>query len=235
MFDPDNITGSCLKIHDVLQGSDKWLALRFGALTASEMKHIVTPSTLKPASNDKERSHLYELAAQVVTQYAEPHFISDDMLRGIAEEQTARDLYSEHYAPVKQCGFITNNKWGFTIGYSPDGLVGDDGLIEIKCPRQKTQFVTLTTREMPSEHMLQVQTGMLVAERSWCDFISHCGGMPLAVIRVHADAEIQEAIVNAAEKFTGKLAALVAQYRERIADKAWKLIPTERRIEQEIV
>ena len=115
--------------HDLEQGSDEWLAARCGILTASEMKLIVSP-TLKPASNDKERAHLYELLAQRITGHVEPHYVTDDMLRGHEDEVEARILYAERYAPVESAGFITNGKWGFTLGYSPDGLVGDDGLIE---------------------------------------------------------------------------------------------------------
>src|SRR3546814_7698252 len=76
------------------------------------MKLIVTP-TLKAANNDKTRTHLYELLAQRVTGYVEPHYISDDMLRGMDDEIIARDEYTKHHAPVEQTGFITNDKWGF--------------------------------------------------------------------------------------------------------------------------
>src|SRR3546814_17843164 len=90
------------------------------------MKLIVTP-TLKAANNDKTRTHLYELLAQRVTGYVEPHYISDDMLRGMDDEIIARDEYTKHHAPVEQTGFITNDKWGFTIGYrSEERRVGKE-------------------------------------------------------------------------------------------------------------
>ncbi len=76
---------------DLIQGSDEWVAARRGILTASEMKLILTP-TLKMASNDKERAHLYELMAQRITGHVEPHYISDDMLRGQEEEIYAREV-----------------------------------------------------------------------------------------------------------------------------------------------
>jgi len=118
---------------DLVQGSEEWLAARCGLLTASEMHLIVTP-TLKAASNDKERTHLYELLAQRITGYVEPQYISDDMLRGMDEEITALDLYSKHHSKIDRVGFITNDKWGFTIGYSPDAVVGKEGLVECKIP-----------------------------------------------------------------------------------------------------
>jgi hypothetical protein len=154
---------------DLIQGSDEWLAARCGILTASEMKLIITP-TLKIASNEKERSHLYELMAQRITKYVEPHYVSDDMLRGQDDEIEARMLYSKHYSPVEEMGFITNDRWGFTIGYSPDGLVGNDGLIECKSRRQKFQVETIVESAPPVDFMLQVHTGLLVSERDWLDF-----------------------------------------------------------------
>lgn len=215
------------------QGSDEWLAARCGLLTASEMKLILTP-TLKVASNDKSRAHLWELLAQRTTGYVEPHYISDDMLRGIDDEFEARKLYAEHFAPVETVGFITNDKWGFTIGYSPDGLVGDDGLIECKSRRQKFQIQTIASRECPDDFWLQVQTGLLVSERKWLDFVSYSGGLPMFVHRVEADEETQEAIVAAATDFEDRLADAEREYRASLATMP-KIIPTERRIQEMFV
>lgn len=218
---------------DIPQGGDEWLARRCGLLTASEMKLIVTP-TLKVASNEKERAHLYELAAQRLTKYVEPHYVSDDMLRGQNDEIDARELYAETYAPVTEVGFITNNRWGFTIGYSPDGLVGDDGLIECKSRRQKYQIETITSREVPADYTIQIQTGLLVSERKWLDFVSYCGGLPMVTIRVFPDPVIQAAIVDAATAFEERLQARMAQYHEVLTAPTGRFIPTERRVEAEM-
>lgn len=218
--------------HDIEQGSEEWHALRCGILTASEMKLIMAP-TLKPARNDKERAHLYELLAQRVTGYTEPHYISDDMLRGHEDEINARLTYAEHFAPVQECGFITNDEHGFVLGYSPDGLVGDDGLIECKSRRQKFQMQTILADAVPDEYVLQCQTGILVSGRKWLDFVSHCGGMPMFVKRVHPDAEIQEAIIAAATKFEERLSKANASYCKWKAEQH-PLISTIRSIEQEI-
>lgn len=215
--------------HDITQGTDEWLAARCGLLTASEMKLIITP-TLKIASNEKERAHLYELLAQRMTKYVEPHYIGDDQIRGWDDEIAARALYAEKFAPVEEVGFITNDRWGFTLGYSPDGLVGDDGLIEIKSRRQKYQAETIVTEEIPAEFLIQVQSGMLIAERDWLDFISYSGGMPLFVLRAYPDRIVQDAILNASSEFEARLAKAMARYIEASS----RLIKTERRIEQEI-
>jgi hypothetical protein len=144
-------------------------------LTASEFDRIITP-TLKIADNVKSRAHLWEMAAQRISRYVEPQYISDAMLRGQEDEIKARDAYSKHYAPVEQCGFVTNNKWGFTLGCSPDGLVGDDGMIEVKSRCQKFQVETIVEGKMPDDFLLQVQGELLVTQREWCDFISYSAG-----------------------------------------------------------
>ncbi len=215
------------------QGSEEWRAVRCGLLTASEMKLIITP-TLKVASNDKERSHTYELLAQRLTGYVEPHYISDDMLRGHEDEIEARILYAEHYAPVQEVGFITNDKFGFTIGYSPDGLVGDDGAIECKSRRAKYQIETIISATVPDDYMMQVQTALLVSERQWLDYVSYSSGLPMVVMRVYPDPKVQTAIVDAATTFETRLAARLEQYHSVLASDA-RLIPTERRVELEMI
>lgn len=214
---------------DLVQGSEEWLAARCGLLTASEMHLIVTP-TLKAASNDKERTHLYELLAQRITGYVEPQYISDDMLRGMDEEITALDLYSKHHSKIDRVGFITNDKWGFTIGYSPDAVVGKEGLVECKSRRQKYQIQTIVDGVVPPEYMIQIQTGLLVSEREWLDFISYSGGLPMFAMRCYPMPEYQEAIVKAATAFEARLAINLETYMKASQD----YIPTERKIIQEI-
>lgn len=216
---------------DLLQGSDEWLAARCGILTASEMHLIITP-TLKVARNEKASAHLYELLAQRITQHVEPRYVSDDMIRGQVDEIDARLLYSKHYAPVTEMGFVTNDEWGFTLGCSPDGLVGDDGMIESKSRRQKFQAETIISGAVPAEYDIQIQTALLVSGRVWCDFISYCGGMPMVTIRVHGDDLVQEAIIEAATDFELRLSKLLETYETNVA--SGRHIPTERRIEQEM-
>jgi len=212
---------------EVIQGSDEWLALRRGILTASEMKLIITP-TLKIANNDKSRSHLYELLSQRISGYVEPGYVSDDMLRGYDDEDRARQAYTKHYAPARQVGFVTNDEWGFVLGYSPDALVGDDGQIECKSRRQKFQIETIIADEVPADYMIQLQTGLLVTGRKWCDFISYCGGLPMFTKRVLPDGKIQAAILDAAAAFYDELFDKYYAYNSRLHAIKDRLIPTER-------
>lgn len=219
--------------NDLIQGSDEWLAQRCGLITASEMKLILTP-TLKVADNDKVRAHVYELLFQRLTKFVEPQYVSDAMLRGQEDEIYARAAYEEHFAPVTEVGFITNDQWGFTIGYSPDGLVGDEGLIECKSRAGKYQVQTIAENEVPAEYVMQLQTALLVTGRQWIDFISYSGGLPMFVKRVEPDLLVQGAIVAAATNFEAKVAAKEREYRATLAGMR-KVIETERREEQEII
>jgi hypothetical protein len=119
----------------------------------------------------------------------------------------------------------------FSIGYSPDGLVGDDGLIEIKCPRPKGHLLTILAEHPPIEHMAQLQCGLLVTGRQWIDFVSYCGGMPLFVKRVTPQQKWQDAIIDAATACEENIAEMMRLYQEAITG----LQPTERRTEQEII
>lgn len=223
---------------DLAQGSNEWLGLRRGLLTASEMCLLVTPATMKAASNDKQRAHLYTLASQRIAGYVEQGFTGYDMLRGHEDEIDARIAYAEHYAPVEDCGFITNDRWGFTIGYSPDGLVGCDGLIEVKSRKHKFQVETILTSvakdTAPAEFLIQCQTGLLVSERKWIDFISYSAGLPMATVRVHPDEKIHDAIVSIATDAEIQINQMHGEYQRVCKSDGVRLIPTERRYEQEI-
>jgi predicted phage-related endonuclease len=220
---------------DLIQGSEEWHAARCGMLTASEIDRILTPK-LKIADNPKSRAHCWELAAQRISQYVEPTYVGDDMLRGHEDEIEARNLYSKHFAKVEECGFVTNDKWGFTLGCSPDGLVGVEGMIECKSRRQKFQVQTIVEYfaegAIPEDYSLQVQTELLVTGRKWCDLISYSGGLPMIPMRVEANREVQDAILEAAAKFEIRINEIVADYHEAL--ESLSLVPTERRIEQEM-
>lgn len=221
---------------ELIQGSEEWHAARCGLLTASEMKLILTP-TLKVASNDKERAHVYELLAQRITGYVEPSYVGDNMLRGWADEIEARRIYDKEVAPVQEVGFVTNDKWGFTIGYSPDGLVGDDGLLECKSRKQKLHAQTMldwyVDGSIPEDFKFQCQTGLLVTGRKWIDLVSYCGGMPMLTMRVEPDPVVQDAIIDAAAKFEARITAKLVDYHAALESEP-RLIPTERKIESEM-
>jgi putative phage-type endonuclease len=217
---------------DVEQGSERWHQLRTGILTASTMARIMTP-TGKTAANDKSRAHEWELLAQRISNYVEPQYIGDAMVRGQEEEIYARIIYAEKHAAVEQVGFITLDMGGFIVGYSPDGIVGDDGLIECKSRAQRFQVETIVVDEMPAEYAVQVQTGLLVTGRSWCDFCSYSNGLPMMVKRIDRDEEMIANIAEAAATFEARLNERMATYTDKLS-KRGGLHPTKR-LEREMV
>lgn len=214
-----------LKTYENLeQGSNEWLEARRGILTASTIGQLITPSRLQTASNDRSRALINELIAERITGHVEEVYVSHDMLRGQMDEPIARAAYEQHYAPVQEVGFMVRTINGNRLGYSPDGLVGDDGLIEIKSRKPRHQLDTILNDKVPTYYMAQIQTGLLVTGREWCDFISYSGGMPLYVKRVHPDEGWQTAITNTLAHFEQKAAETITAYETATAH----LHPTER-------
>jgi hypothetical protein len=186
---------------DVIQGSDTWYDERRGLVTASVIGQLITPKTIKPAANDYSRGLTALLVSERITGWTEPTYESFDMQRGKMDEPIARDIYSKHYAPAIEAGFMIRDDSGYKIGFSPDGLVGSDGLIEIKSRKPKAHLATILSGEVPIENVAQLQCGLLVSGRDWIDYVSFCGGLPLYVIRVLPDERWFEAIIEAVEMF----------------------------------
>lgn len=199
---------------DLEQGSPEWLLARCGILTASNVGSLLTP-TLKIASSETSRAIQRLLTAERITGHVEEVFVSADMERGMFDEPLARDLYSTTYAPVTELGFMVREINGYKLGYSPDGLVGEDGLIEIKSRKQKIHLKTILDDSVPTENMAQIQAGLLVSGRGWCDYLSYCGGMPMYRIRVLPDPAWQEAIIGALVAFETQSAIWVDEYLTR--------------------
>lgn len=189
------------------------------------------PPVLQAAANDDSRRLTLLLAAERITGWTEMTFVSDDMWRGIDDEPFARNAYSEHFAPVVEAGFMVEDRWGFPIGFSPDGLVGDDGLIEIKSRRPKAHLATILADEPPAENMAQLQCGLLVSGRQWIDYVSYCGGMPLWRKRVEPDPMWLNTIVEAVEALEENIAAIVDTYTAAVTG----LPMTERNLMQDMV
>lgn len=168
------------------------------------------------AANDTARGLTETLIAERITGWTEDTPMNSDMWRGVTAEPIARESYSQHHAPVKQVGFMHRAELDWNLGYSPDGLVGDDGLIEIKAPRAKTHLRTILADEVPTHYMPQLQAGLLVSGRKWVDFVSYVGGMPLYVKRVTPEPDWFEAIVAACRVFEETSAQVIRDYQDRV-------------------
>ena len=187
------------------------------ALAQSKAKDA--PPIISVADNETSRALTATLVAERITGFTEDTPMSRDMNRGVWSEPFARDLYSQHHAPVTEVGFMRHDGDGWTLGYSPDGLVGDDGLIEIKAPRSKTQVLTVLTDDVPAHYMPQCQAGLLASGRKWLDFVSYAGGLHLYVKRVLPDPAWFAAIEAACRNFETNAAAMVADYHKCVTGR----------------
>lgn len=199
----------------LVQGTEEWLEARRGILTASTIGKLITPKTTKVASNDTARALIRTLTAERITGHIEPVFVTADMEFGQMIEPIARQMYADWQGvEVREVGFITREIDGHTLGYSPDGLIGDDGLIEIKSRRQHIQLDTILTGQVPAANMAQIQAGLLVTGRAWCDYLSFCPEMPLYRIRVEPQKLWQDAIREALATFEDNAAGYIANYQQ---------------------
>ncbi len=196
---------------------------------ARAAKAAALPPIYGVASNDTSQALTLVLVAERVTGTVDETPISNDMWRGIEHEPYARDIYSGHYQQAVECGFMLRQGPGWQLGYSPDGLVADDGLVEIKCPRPKGHLNTILADAVPAAHIPQLQAGLLVSGRKWIDFVSFNAGMPLFVRRVYPDPAWHEAIVAACRQFETTAAEMVAAYTEKTAG-----MPATERIDNEL-
>jgi hypothetical protein len=205
-----------LTIVDCEQRTPEWFAARAGIVTASQVGKLLTP-TLKVADNDTARGIIAGLVAERITGEVEPSYLNDDMARGVLAEPVARDLYSGHFEQAVEVGFYRLENRAWTLGASPDGLVGTSGGLEIKAPRAKGHVMTILADKVPAAYMAQIQACLLVTSRDWWDYCSYHAGLPLFVKRVYPDPEWFEAIRLACIRFEQRAAEMVADYEKRTA------------------
>lgn len=199
--------------NELEQGTDEWLQARCGIVTASTMRNLVT-SAGKVADNDTSRGFIRTLATERIIGVPEYTYPTRPMQRGTMLEPFARDLYAEHYAPVDEVGFIRLDTDEYSLGYSPDGVIGHDGLIEIKSPGPKEHLRTILDDDVPSVYKWQVQVGLYVTGRSWLDFVSYCPGADLYVKRVRPDKEAFGTIHLAVSQAEAAIASIIDDYTE---------------------
>lgn len=188
-----------MKIHNVEQGSPEWHACRIGLPTASEFHQIMTPKTREMSSSAS--AYAVKLATEMVLGHALERDLSYnlDVQRGIDLEPQAVLAYEfETDATTTSVGFVTNDEG--TYGASPDRLVGQDGLLEVKCPRPEKHALYLLNG-FGSAYFAQVQGQLLVTERQWCDRYSYCPGLPPYRERINRDDAFIEALKTALSEF----------------------------------
>lgn len=196
------------------QGSEAWLEARRGIVTASEVHKLLT-SKGAVAMNQTAREYIAELAAERITGHVEDAYVSHEMRLGNLNEPYARDGYAQYKGVnVDEVGFILKEYDGFKLGFSPDGLIDEAGLIEIKSRKPRIQVNTIISDDVPEWNMAQIQTGLLVTGRQWCDYVSYSGGLPLWIKRVYPDHQWQQSILEAVGQAEKAIQALLQQFEE---------------------
>ncbi|MBU0792051.1 MAG: YqaJ viral recombinase family protein [Gammaproteobacteria bacterium] len=172
-------------ISDIEQGTQEWLDLRLGIITCSELESLLVNGKGEAGFGAGAFTYMNTLIGERITaEAADPFSGNKHTERGHELEGVARGLYeSQADVTTHQVGIILNHG----IGYSPDSLVGQDGLTEIKTKLPKFQVDVILSDEIPKEHVAQCQGGLWVSEREWIDFVCYWPGMPLFIKRAYRD------------------------------------------------
>jgi putative phage-type endonuclease len=201
---------SAVYMDDIEQGSPEWLALRVGLPTASCFDKIITT---KGVPSKSAKKYLYQLAGERMVGFSPAGYQSDDMARGNEVEDEARAAYEFITdATVKEVGFCFKDDRKL-YGSSPDGIIGEDGGLEIKCPSLSVAVEYLDKGKLPTAYVQQVQGCMLVTGRSWWDFLSYYPGLTPLIIRVKRDEELIKALGYELESFCIDLDELTERLR----------------------
>ena len=199
----------------VTQGSEAWHLMRLGKITASRINDVV--AMIKTGEAATRADYRIELVCERLTGKPTEGFTNSHMERGIELEPFARTAYEIATATfVDQVAFVDHPRLKNT-GASPDGLVGNDGLIEIKCPAVKTHIKTLVDKKAPSKYMKQMQWQMACTKRLWVDFVSYCPELPenmqLFVKRVERDNGIIAELESKVLEFDEEVEAVIQQLK----------------------
>ena len=181
-----------MKILQADQGTQEWLDARLGCPSASQFCKLVTTAGKPSASAD---DYISELIAERITGEREPIYVNEWMQRGTELEPEARATYEFiHGVDVEEVGFILDDSGEF--GCSPDGLVGEDGGVEFKCPAPKNHIAWSRKGVCPSKHYAQVQGCLYITGREWWDFMSYHPDMKPFIVRVERNEEFIEKLAE---------------------------------------
>lgn len=196
-----------MKIINVDQRSPEWYAARLGVPSASNFAKVVTPGGKKSMQVE---SYLNRLVADIITGRSDQQEPNEAMQRGTELESEARSYYELIMGPVEEVGFCIHED-GF--GCSPDGMVGQDGLLEIKCPLAHTHVEYLRDCSIPSIYIPQVQGQLLVTGRKWCDFLSYHPDMKPLLVRVERDEAYIATLHEALKELVARVKDLSESFR----------------------
>ena len=199
------------------QGSPEWLAIRLGKVTASRITDVLAKGKSGEAATRED--YRTELVVQRLTNEPGESFTNAAMEWGTQTEPMARIAYeAQANVFVEQVAFVDHPtiEW---FGCSPDGLVGETGLVEIKCPASKNHLKYLLTGKPPAKYVPQMQCQMAVTGREWCDFVSYDPRLPedlqLFVVRLERDVSYIMAMEEEVDKFLKEVSGMYSKLKER--------------------
>ena len=195
------------------QRSESWFAIRAGKATGSRIADIVAKTKSGPGAS--RANYAAQLVAERLTGKPADSFSNAAMIWGTEVEPQAREAYEmKQGGYVEEVGFLVHPSIPMS-GASPDGLVGDDGMLEIKCPNTSTHIEYLLGKVVPAKYKPQMTWQMLCADRKWCDFVSFDPRMPerhqLFCVRYEFDAEYAKELEAEVVKFLAEVAETVAK------------------------
>jgi putative phage-type endonuclease len=190
----------------VEQGTPEWLMARCGCVTASRIDVVSMKKGKTTAAREKYK---FEVLTEALTGRVTEHFVSQAMEWGIENEGTARTAYElATGVDVEKVGFVIHPSIKRS-GASPDGLVDDSGLVEIKCPATTTHLEYLLAEEVPEDYIPQMMWQMACAGRQWCDFVSYDPRLPedfsLFIMRLHRNEEVIASMEQEVIQFIGEV------------------------------
>jgi putative phage-type endonuclease len=197
------------------QGSQEWLALRAGKVTASKVSDVMSAITTAGY-----RNYLADLVVERLTGNKTESFTNAAMQWGVDQEPLARAEYEVKTGNfVDQIAFV-DHPTIVNFGCSPDGLVGDDGLIEIKCPNTATHIDYVMQDKVPTKYIPQIQCQLAVTGRKWCDFVSFDprlpDGLQILIVRLERDDEYIEKLEARVIKFLDEVNSAVNGLKEKM-------------------
>lgn len=201
------------------QRTEEWYQARLGKVTASRIADIIA-KTQKGAYTQKRADYMNELLCERLTGQREEKYTSSVMQRGTELEEQARQMYElESARDVSEIAFVPHPRIPMS-GASPDGLIEEEGLIEIKCPKTATHLAFLENKQPKFEYICQMQWQMACTGRKWCDFVSYDDRLPenLAYHSVHIprDDDFIRSLEQEVEKFLAELEQKMTHIQENL-------------------
>ena len=202
----EGLKGEIMNIIDCEQLSDEWFAARLGHVTGSHFADVLNKATGR-------KTYMYKVMAEILSGEVAPSYSNKAMEFGSEYESDAREYYEALFGKIQQVGFVERDEY---VGCSPDGLVGKDGIIEIKYPFPSTHLAYIIKNKLPATYVPQVQGNLWVTDRKWCDFVSFNAKIkdrPFWCVRIEREEKYINVLSEGVKVFVEDLKELISQIK----------------------